>query len=320
MMVVLDSRVKKGFLKISERMSGYLHPRYAESLEEFGTPRQLPRSGGWIIERQIPGFPYRDAMGPYPLFLCQDWSQLEADLTEIGDDLVSISLVTDPFGKYNLKRLKEMFEAKHFAFKDHFVADLTLPRNRIVSRHHRKYTRRALRQIQVERWERPIEFIDEWVNLYDSLIDRHGIEHIRAFSREAFIKQLSIPGLVLLRAFQDNQTVGAITWFQMGEVAYGHLAGVSEAGYQLGAAYALYSATIDYFSDKVRWLDYGAGAGVTNDPNDGLNFFKRGWSTETRTAYFCGRIFDQEKYVQVVEAKGISDTDYFPAYRKGEFS
>ncbi len=43
--------------------AGYLHPGYAESLAEFGTPRLLPRSEGWALEREAPGFPFRDAMG-----------------------------------------------------------------------------------------------------------------------------------------------------------------------------------------------------------------------------------------------------------------
>jgi hypothetical protein len=60
--------------------SGYMHPNYAHSLREFGEPRELPGSGGWILERIIPGTPYRDAMGCYPLFACNDWSKLANDL------------------------------------------------------------------------------------------------------------------------------------------------------------------------------------------------------------------------------------------------
>jgi hypothetical protein len=85
-----------------EMITGYLHPGYAASLAEFGTPRLLPRSEGWILERQIPGSPYSDGMGCYPLFACQDWSQLHADLESIGSELVSLALVTDPFGKYDV--------------------------------------------------------------------------------------------------------------------------------------------------------------------------------------------------------------------------
>ena len=65
-------------------MNGYAHPAYAHSLAEFGSPRPLPRSGGWLLERPIPGSPYRDAMGCYPLFAAQDWSRLYSDLDEIS--------------------------------------------------------------------------------------------------------------------------------------------------------------------------------------------------------------------------------------------
>jgi hypothetical protein len=83
-------------------------------------------------------------------------------------------------------------------------------------------------------------------------------------------------------------------------------------------SYALYWFAIEYFGDKVRWLDLGAGPGVKGKGKDGLSQFKRGWSTETRTAFFCGRIFDRARYSEIVRAKGVSTTDYFPAYRKNE--
>src|SRR5690349_8434686 len=71
-------------------MTGYLHPAYAESLSEFGRPRLLPRSRGWILERPIPACPYFDAMGCYPLFTCHDWSELPGDLVDLGSELVSL--------------------------------------------------------------------------------------------------------------------------------------------------------------------------------------------------------------------------------------
>ena len=81
-------------------MTGYLHADYARSLAEFGTPRELPRSGGWILERKIPGFNAYDAMGCYPLFCCKDWSRLQGDIAELQSELVSLSLVPDPFGDF----------------------------------------------------------------------------------------------------------------------------------------------------------------------------------------------------------------------------
>ncbi|MCK4820160.1 hypothetical protein KA005_30625, partial [bacterium] len=154
-------------------LTGYAHPEYARSLAEFGTPRELPLCGGWILERQITDFPYRDAMGCYPLFSCQDWSQFHADLEGLGNGLVTLALVADPFGAFDLAYLQQCFEVV-LHFKEHFVADLRLPIDEIVSKSHHKYARKALRSIDVEECQEPTQFINEWVSLYNILIDRHS--------------------------------------------------------------------------------------------------------------------------------------------------
>ena len=151
-------------------MTGYLHPGYAQSLAEFGTPRELPRSGGWILERQIQGFPYQDARGCYPLFACQDWSQLHADLDDIGNELVSLSLVSDPFGDYDIAYLHRCFKDVVLPFKEHFVIDLCRPMNTVVSSHHRRYARKAFQRVYVEMCDDPMLFINEWVDLYANKI------------------------------------------------------------------------------------------------------------------------------------------------------
>ena len=131
-------------------LSGYLHPAYAESLAEFGTPYLLPASGGWLLKRPVPGVPYQDAMGCYPLFACRDWSQLGADLADIRTDLVSLALVADPFGIYEYTTLKRCFDTVS-PFKDHFIIDLSLPLRTFVSAHHR-YRGRKARRVQSWRW------------------------------------------------------------------------------------------------------------------------------------------------------------------------
>jgi hypothetical protein len=299
-------------------VTGYLHPGYAESFREWGTPRELPRCGGWILERQIPGSSYRDAMGCYPLFLCRDWAQLEPDLHDLGDDLVSLALVTDPLGKYEVTDLQHCFDVA-FPFKEHFIADLHRRIKEFVPRHHIRYSQKAFENIRVEVCNKPMERIDEWTGLYSALSRRHSITGIRAFSRKAFVKQFNIPGLVMLRAIHQDNAVGAALWFVQGEVAYGHLMGISEVGHILGATYAIYRYSLQYFSDKVRWLDWGGTTGIQSNSTDGLSQFKRGWSTDTRTAYFCGKVLNQKRYAALVKAEGLSDSCYFPQYRSGEF-
>jgi len=297
---------------------GYAHPAYAESLAEFGVPRELPRCGGWILERDVPGFTNRDGRGCYPLFFCRDWSRLDADLTEIGGDLVSVSLVTDPFGEYESAYLERCFDVVR-PFKEHFVIDCSRPIDAVVSKNHRYQTRKALKQIQVERCGDPARFLDEWVALYDILVKRHDLRGIQAFSRAAFSKHLNIPGVFALRALHQGVTVGGLLGFFQGDLAYAHLAASSDLGYELGASYALFWTAIEQLHGKVRWFSIGGTAGISRNESSGLDFFKRGWSRETRTVYFCGRILNRERYQSIVEAMGAPPTDYFPAYRHGEF-
>jgi hypothetical protein len=297
-------------------MNGYLNPLYAQSLAEFGTPRKLPLCGGWILERSIPGFPYRDAMGCYPLFLCQDWSQVHSDLKEVESELVSLSLVADPFGQYDSNLLHQYFDVA-IPFKQHFIADVSRPLH--LPRNHRYYAHKALKEVTVELCADPAQYLDEWTDLYAGLAKRYNIQGVSAFSKTAFAKQLLIPELVMFRAVYQGSPVGAYLWYLQNDVAYGHLGAVNELGQSLMASYAILWTATEYLATKVHWIDHGAGAGIKSDGKDGLSQFKRGWSTETRTAYFCGRIFNREKYEDIVKASAVGATDYFPAYRKGEF-
>ena len=300
-------------------LTGYWHPDYARSLAEFGEPRELPRCRGWILERPIPGFPHHDGMGCYPMFACQDWGELEADLEDM-EDLVCLSLVTDPFGAYDFAYLKHCFKDACRSYKEHFVTDLSRSPKTFVSSHHRRYARKALRTVAVERCVEPLQFLGEWVKLYANLIQRHDINGITAFSERAFAVQLQIPGLIAFRAVHQGETVGMILWYVQGEVAYYHLGAYSPAGYELRASFALFWRAIRFFADAgLHWLNLGAGAGVKADAGDGLSRFKRGWSAGTRTAYFCGRTFDGAKYDEITRSRRVSNTDYFPAYRLGEF-
>jgi hypothetical protein len=300
-------------------VTGYLHPAHAESLAEFGAPRELRYSGGWLLERAIPGSNARDAMGCYPLFACRDWTVLRTDLDELKGELVSVALVADPFGNHDRALLDECFDVV-IPFKQHFVADLSEPPEAIASKHHRKYALKALEEMSVRVCSEPLELLEDWLSLYGTLTARHGITGIRAFSRLAFAKQLTAPGIVALRAERQGATVAANLFFVHGQTAYDHLTATSPEGYECRASYALKWCAMQYFRGKVRWIDWGGGAGATVDNADGLTIFKSGWSQTTRPAYFCGTILDETKYHEITRAKNLQHSCWFPAYRDGEFA
>ena len=303
-------------------MTGYAHPLYAESLAEFGRPRPLQASGGWVLERPVPGSPLADLMGCYPIFACTDWSRLPEDFKGMQGQFVSLSLVADPFGRYTLDDLHHCFHRVK-PFKEHYLTEIGRLTPDAISKHHRYYARRALRDLRVERCHDPPAHLDEWVCLYANLIKRHGLSGIKAFSRRAFEIQMRVPGLVMLRAVRGQETVGAHLWYVQGDVGYSHLMAVNDAGYEMSASYALYwEATLrapEMFGPEVRRLNLGAGAGVGPDTSDGLSRFKRAWATNTCPVYFCGRVLDDEKYRALTGGQPPSATEYFPPYRKGEF-
>lgn len=302
-------------------LGGYAHGDYAASLADYGTPHPLPRSGGWILERPIEGSTYRDAMGCYPLFACRDWTRVREDIEELRGELVSLVLVTDPFGDYTPDALRDCFQDLAVPFKEHYVTDLTRPPHAFVHPHHQRNARRASREVRVELCEDAAAFVGEWHELYANLISRHEIKGVATFSEQSFARQLEVPGAVLFRAVNSGSTVGMLWWYVGDDnVAYYHLGAYSEAGYRLRTSFALFRDAIEYFAARgVRWLSLGAGAGLGGDGEDGLSRFKRGWATGTRTAYLCGRVLDRERYEEIVKARNVQPTRYFPAYRLGEF-
>ncbi len=300
-------------------MSGYLDPAYAESLSEFGIPLSLPHCGGWLLEREIPHTKLHDAMGCYPLFACESWSKLKTDLQELDKDLVSVCLVTDPFGDFDVAYLRECFPDLVKPFKDHFVTDLSQPLESLVHPHHLRNARNALRKLDVERCIKPLEFLDDWTSLYETLIQRHEITGVAAFSKNSFARQLAAPGIAAFRAVEHDNTVGMLLWYTQHDRAYYHLGAYSQRGYETGASFALFDHALRYFcSQEIKWLNLGAAAGSTGR-DSGLARFKQGWSNGVRTAYFCGRILAPKEYEQLVAATNTGLTGYFPAYRLGEF-
>jgi hypothetical protein len=297
-------------------MQGYLHPAYPYSLAEFGIPYHLPKSNGWILQRTIDASQLQDVTDCYPLFCCEHWSRLAADLAVMRDAFVALKIITDPFGEYDAETLCRCFPDRVTPFKEHFIVDLRYPLRTFVSKHHQRNAQHALKTLAVERCHTPLDCLADWMRLYATLIDRHQISGIQKFSATAFSRQFRVPGLVAFRAAYAGETVGMLLWYHQGTVAYYHLGAYSAVGYQTNASFALFWTAIEHFAqEKVRYLNLGAGAGAQADATDGLTRFKRGWANGQRTTYLCGRIFNHRSYEELVKTRGITNSTFFPAYR-----
>ena len=302
-------------------MTGYLHPAYADSLSEFGKPYQLKSSGGWILISSINnslGLSVCDARGVYPLFTCRYWSKINDDLVSLENELISLVMVTDPFGDFNTRDLQSCFPDLFRPYKEHFVIDLSRDPAEFVSCHHKRYVRKARKKVQVEICPEPMTYAQDWCNLYSNLIKRRTIKGISAFSKNSLCKQLQVPGLDMFRAVYKGQSVGIMLIFRLNYVGYYHLSAYNDTGYDNRASFALISFIMEYYASKLRWINLGAGAGIHGNSNDGLTRFKKGWATGTRTAYICGKVFNRPVYDQLSSNYRSQINDYFPIYRKDE--
>jgi hypothetical protein len=281
----------------------YSDAGYAESLSEFGVPRGLPRSGGWLLERRVPDGSASDLVGPYPLFSCADWGGLAADLDELEGAAVSVVVVADPLAAVDEAELRRAFCDHVVPFKRHHVRDLDQPVE--PPAHHRRHIRRASDAVEVEVCAEPVRYLDDWVGLYAGLVERHGLTGMRAFSRRAFQRQLELRGMVAVRAERDGETVGMALWLEDAPNAYYHLAAYSAAGYEVSTSYALFAVAFERLRELgVRFVELGGAE------DDGLTRFKSGWASEERVAHLCGRVLDREAYDRL-----SGSSDWFPAYR-----
>jgi hypothetical protein len=257
-------------------------------------------------------------MGCYPLFTCGEWNAVPDDLEALKRELVSVTLVTDPFGDFDGGALSRYFD-RFIPFKQHLAVDLSHDPAEFVAAHHQRNVRKAAKLVDVEVCADPLAHANEWIALYGNLVARHEIGGIARFSKVSLEQQLRVPGIVMLRAVHRGETAGILLWYLQGDVAYYHLGAYSDQGYAARASFALFDLAMRHFRRRVRWLALGAGAGVDGRGDDGLTRFKSGWANATRQTFLAGRILDPATYDALVASRRSPDVPYFPRYRAGEF-
>ena len=254
------------------------------------------------------------------MFCCRNPSNLVDDVEELGSQLVSVTMVVDPFAGFSAADLSQSFPDVCKPFKEHHIVDLTRPPGEFVGRHHMRNARKAKKLVAVELCRPQAEVLEEWIELYELLKIRHGVTGIRAFSPHSFERQMTIPQLTIFRAIREDATVGMTLWLTQDDIVRFHLGAMNALGYAACAAFGMFQMAIDHFRQLgFRWMNLGAGAGIEASAMDGLARFKRGWSSESRTAMLCGRILNRPAYIECCRAAASSSSSYFPAYRAGEF-
>jgi hypothetical protein len=261
-----------------------------------------------VSVRPIPGGE-RDAAGPYPRTPIDANGDLASGLAALRDlGLVSVVLVPDPFAAPTPARLAEAFE-RCAPFKTHLLIDHA--KGFAPTKHHRDRIRRAERRCVVRVVSLETE-LASWRALYAELVQRHDIKAVAAFPDPYFPVLARTPAFVTFGAYVDGKVAGMTIWFEHAGVAVSHLTAANTLGYANGANYALNAAAIAHFGNA-GLVDLGGGAGLVDDPDDGLAQFKRGFANAETVAYLCGSVLDPMKYGRLTA--GRPPTLFFPSYR-----
>jgi hypothetical protein len=285
---------------------------YAGSLRRDGRTVGVPEWGCSVLVRPIAGG-LEDAAGTYPLTILAEDADIEGGLHRLRTlGLVSVVLVIDDFHRPELEHLERDFDFVR-PFKVHF---LNQPAHgpRVYDKHHRYEIRRAGRSVEVGVMDLS-RHLNEWVELYAVLSDRHGLSGMHDLPREHHSTLASLPGVTAIGAWAGPELAACHVWVHDNGRVHSHLAASSERGYSCGAAYAVYDASIRHFAGA-ELINFGGAAGNADIQDDGLARFKRGFANATARSYLCGKVLDPDRYHELVERSvAPRDTLYFPAYR-----
>jgi hypothetical protein len=292
-------------------MHPYATDVYARSLSHLGDAMRIPEWGCSVVLRDLGGG-LRDAFSTYPIAIMAENADIAGGLERLRQmGLVAVTLVLDDFHRPSLRELQANFDVIT-PFKTHWIRRNGLPFS--YGKNHRYNLARALKKVTVEPFDLK-NYHSEWTSLYQNLTQRHGIAGgVQAFSSGHVQALARLEGVLAIGAWLEGRLVSAQIWVSDGRYAHSHLTASSDEGYDVRAAYAVNHAAVDCFP-AVELMNFGGGAGLEDDPSDGLVQFKKGFCNDSSQAYICGAILDRIIYKTLSEQRGVPPaTTFFPAY------
>ncbi len=291
----------------------YATEPYAATLQHLGRVVAVPEWDCHVIARPTAGGG-EDLLGCYPISTIDPKADLRGGLARLrSDGYVSVTLVCDDFHRPPLSALNETFDVVR-PFKTHYIHKGGLQLYK-PGRNHQYKINRAFRTVDVKIIELK-NHLDAWEALYAELVDRRRVMDTHLFTRASFTKLAEIPGVHAIGGFVDGTLVACHLWVSHSGHVHSHLVASNAEGYAQRASYAVSDASVRYFADA-EIINFGGGAGVIDDIDNGLARFKRGFSNATAASYICGAILDPVAYASLCLAapRTPEANFFFPAYR-----
>lgn len=159
--------------------------------------------------------------------------------------------------------------------------------------------------------------IEDFVDIYRETMDRHHASDFYYFDRAYFegLKEKFGKQILTTSVYFEGKIIAMGLYFISGTVVHDHLNGTRAEHLQHSPAYLLKYTMMNWAkANGASLIHYGGG--VTNDPEDSVLKFKRGFSRNTAFKFHVGRkVWNVPVYDAMCRELGVGETDYFPAYR-----
>lgn len=288
-----------------------------------------------FIKREIPlnlqGRRYYDLVTPYgyggpQILQCEEGRQAELVAAFEGafQEYCSSNYVVSEFIRfhplsgnaedfrscYDVAYLRETVGTNLKAYADPVEAEF--------SKSVRKNIRQALRAgVEYRTTLQPTD-LSGFKSIYYQTMERNGADAFYYFADDYFNRLMELLGehVLLIEVLFEGRVIGAAVNLVFNNLAHTHLSGHLSEFNRLAPASVLYYALALW--GKAHGIDLiHGGGGRTNEADDSLLQFKKGFGAQSGFKFHAGRkIWNREVYQELCVRMNVpANTEYFPAYR-----
>lgn len=200
--------------------------------------------------------------------------------------------------------------------RDVVYIDLSIPKEeRWLS--YSSTTRNILRKCEKELIFQKCNNLDKFIELYVQTMNKNKATDFYYFSQKYYEQLLKITNVELYEIKKDDQVISSAFFMFGDQFVHYHLSANDYNMRQYNANYFILDQICEIAKSKNKKY-FILGGGSTNSKEDTLLRFKQKFSSQTKSFYISGKVYNDEiydKYKKIWEEQSTQDVKYFLKYR-----
>ena len=181
----------------------------------------------------------------------------------------------------------------------------------------RKTVRRALKEGLRYSIDKGLDSIEDFKAIYYETMNRNEASEGYYFPESYFsnLQNHLSDSLLTCRVLHNDKTIAMSLCLYSEDVLHVHLSGTLDDYLYLSPSYILRYAYVGWGKEnRIHLIHHGGG--TTGAPDDSLYLFKKKFGQHTEFSYYIGKkIWDNDRYSQLIDREMPLQNDFFPLYR-----